>query len=217
MARKKLSARQVKARKQKQYTKYEYNLTIDALDYLNQMGADIKFNIVANPTKASLRKIRNIYNKAKKQLQKQNWVLPTKKEMAREVRNQPAQSYRKSRGKKGYEKAPASFQPSTDYISDLIEKISSQVGKDRTKTTQRQEEYNKKRLESAKQRLFDKLAYARTKAGDEALAEALAADDFVSHIDEMGDRYDYQIVESIDTEIIPALESAMESALDYFV
>ena len=67
MARK-LSARERKARKQRSYTRYEYNLTIDALDYLNMMEAGIDYKIVSNPTKASLRKIRNMYKKATKEL-----------------------------------------------------------------------------------------------------------------------------------------------------
>ena len=81
MARKKLTAGQIKARKKKQYIRYQYNLTIDALDYLNEAGANIKFKLT-KPTATSLKAIRNVYNKATKKLKKQKWVLPTKKEMA---------------------------------------------------------------------------------------------------------------------------------------
>lgn len=212
MARKKLTAKQIKARKKKQYVRYEYNLTIDALDYLNEIGAHIKFNIKTNPTAASLKSIRNIYNKAVKELRKQNWVLPTKKEMAKVVREE--QPYRRSRANRKTEQAPKSFQPDTDYIDDLIQTVSNLTGAERTKTTQRTEDYNKARLEEAKNRLFDKLAYARMKAGDTELAEQLAADDFIQHVDEMNVRYDYEIVDGIDDTLIPMLESAMYNVLD---
>lgn len=212
MARKKLTARQIKARKKKQYVRYEYNLTIDALDYLNQVGANIKFKLTSNPTAASLKAIRNIYNKATKELKKQQWVLPTKREMAKTVREE--QPYRKSRAKRKTEQAPASFQPETDYIEDLIQAVSNLTGAERTKTTQRTEDYNKARLQEAKDRLFDKLAYARTKVGDTELAEQLASDDFIQHVDEMNVRYDYEIVDGIDDTLIPMLESAMYNVLD---
>lgn len=212
MARKKLSAKQVKARKKKQYVRYEYNLTIDALDYLNEFGADIKFKITSNPTAASLKAIRNVYKKATKKLKKQHWVLPTKREMAKQVREE--QPYRKSRAKRKTEQAPITFQPDTDYIEDLIQSVSNLTGAERTKTSQRTEDYNKARLQEAKNRLFDKLAYTRTKAGDTELAEQLAADDFIQHVDEMNVRYDYEIVDGIDDTLIPMLESAMYNVLD---
>lgn len=212
MARKKLSAKQIKARKKKQYVRYEYNLTIDALDYLNEFGAGIKFKITSNPTAASLKAIRNVYKQATKKLKKQQWVLPTKREMAKVVRDE--QPYRKSRAKRKTEQAPVTFQPDTDYIEDLIQSVSNLTGAERTKTTQHTEDYNKARLQEAKNRLFDKLAYARAKAGDTELAEALAADDFIQHIDEMNVRYDYEIVDGIDDTLIPMLESAMYNVLD---
>ena len=211
MARKKLTAKQIKARKKKQYVRYEYNLTIDALDYLNEVGAGIKFKITSNPTAASLKAIRKVYNKATKELRKQ-WVLPTKKQMAKQVRDE--QPYRKSRAKRKTEQAPATFQPDTDYIEDLMQAVSNLTGRERTKTTQRTEDYNKARLQEAKNRLFDKLSYARTKTGDTELAEALAADDFIQHVDEMNVRYDYEIVDGIDDTLIPMLESAMYNVLD---
>lgn len=212
MARKKLSARQIKARKKKQYIRYQYNLTIDALDYLNEMGADIKFKLTTKPTAASLKVVRNVYNKATKKLKKQSWVLPTKKEMAKTVREE--QPYRRSRAKRKIEQAPKTFQPDTDYIEELIETVSNLTGRERTKTTQRTEDYNKERLQEAKNRFFDKLAYARLKTGDTELAEALAADDFIQHVDEMNVRYDYEIVDGIDDTLIPMLETAMTNVLD---
>ena len=212
MARKKLSARQIKARKKKQYIRYQYNLTIDALDYLNEAGAHIKFKLTTNPTAASLKAVRNVYNKATKKLKKQSWVLPTKKEMAKVVREE--QPYRRSRAKRKTEQAPKTFQPDTDYIEELIETVSNLAGRERTKTTQRTEDYNKARLQEAKNRFFDKLAYARLKTGDTELAEALAADDFIQHVDEMNVRYDYEIVDGIDDTLIPMLETAMTNVLD---
>lgn len=212
MATKKLTAKQVKARKKKRYIRYEYNLTIDALDYLNEFGANIKFKITSNPTKASLKAIRNVYKKATKELKQQQWVLPTKREMAKAVREE--QPYRKSRANRKTEEAPSSFQPDTDYIDDLIQAVSNLTGRDRTITTQRTEDYNKARLQEAKNRLFDKLAYARTKVGDTPLAEQLAADDYIQHVDEMNVRYDYEIVDGIDDTLIPMLESAMYNVLD---
>lgn len=215
MARKKLSARQQKAKKKRDYVKHEYNLTVDALDYLNLMGAGIKFRIVSKPTKASLRKIRNIYNKAKKDLKKQNWVIPTKRELAKRAREE--QPYRRSRANnENYEEAPQAFQPDTDYIDELIEKISKMTGKDRTKTSARNEEYNKARLQDAKNRFFDQLAFARQKVGDVDLAQALASSSFMSHVEELEYKYDYEIVDGLDDDLTPMLMTAMTDVLNNY-
>lgn len=215
MARKKLTAREKKARKHREYVRYEYNLTIDALDYLQQMGADIKFKISSKPTMRTLKAIRNLYNKVKKELQKRNWVLPTKREMAKQVREE--QPYRKSRGKaKQYEEAPPTFQPDTDYIDELISKVTTIEGRDRTKTTVRTEEYNKARLQEAKNRFFDNLAFARAKVGDVDLAGALAGNDFIARIDELQVKYDYEIVDGLDDDLTPLLFTAMNDVLNSY-
>ena len=214
MARK-LSARERKARKQRRYTRYEYNLTIDALDYLNMMGAGIDYNIVSNPTKASLRKIRNIYKKATKELKKKNWIVPTKREMAKVVREESTQAYRRSRAKEQTE-APTSFEPETDYINDLINTITMLQGAERTTDKRKTLEKDTQLLEEAKQRLLDKLQFVRTKVGDVDLAEKLAEDDFISHIEEMKVKYDYEIIDGIDDNFIPALDSAMMDVLDNY-
>lgn len=214
MARK-LSARERKARKQRSYTRYEYNLTIDALDYLNMMGADIDYNIVSNPTKASLRKIRNIYKKATKELRKKNWVVPTKREMAKAVREESTQAYRRSRAREQVE-APSTFEPETDYINDLINTITTLQGAERTTAKRQTSEKDTQLLEEAKQRLLDKLEFVRTKVGDVDLANKLAEDDFISHIEEMKVKYDYEIIDGIDDNFIPALDSAMNDVLDSY-
>lgn len=214
MARK-LSARERKARKQRSYTRYEYNLTIDALDYLNMMGADIDYNIVSNPTKASLRKIRNIYKKATKELKKKNWVVPTKREMAKVVREESTQAYRRSRAKEQVE-APSTFEPETDYINDLITTITMLQGAERTTDNRKTLEKDTQLLEEAKQRLLDKLEFVRTKVGDVDLANKLAEDDFIAHIEEMKVKYDYEIIDGIDDNFIPALDSAMNDVLDSY-
>lgn len=215
MARKKLSAREKKARKRRVYVRYEYYLTIDALDYLGQMGAELKFKIASKPSIASLKKIRKYYNKVKKDLTKKNWVIPTKREMAKQVREE--QPYRRSRvAQKQYEEAPVTFQPDTDYIDELISKISQLDGKDRTKTTPHNEEYNKQRLQEAKNRFFDQLSYARLKVGDVDLAQALAESDFISHVDEMQVKYDYEIVDGLDDDLTPLLMTAMNDVLNNY-
>lgn len=214
MARK-LSARERKARKQRSYTRYEYNLTIDALDYLNMMGAGIDYNIVSNPTKASLRKIRNIYKKATKELKKKNWVVPTKREMAKVVREESTQAYRRSRAKEQVE-APSTFEPETDYINDLISTITMLQGAERTTDNRKTLEKDTQLLEEAKQRLLDKLEFVRTKVGDVDLADKLAEDDFIAHIEEMKVKYDYEIIDGIDDNFIPALDSAMNDVLDSY-
>ena len=215
MARKKLSARKKKARKRREYVRYEYYLTIDALDYLGQMGANLKFKIASKPTIASLKKIRNYYNKVKKDLAKKNWVIPTKREMAKRVREE--QPYRRSRvAQKQYEEAPSTFQPDTDYIDELISKISKLDGKERAKTTPHNEEYNKQRLQEAKNRFFDQLSYARLKVGDVDLAQALAESDFIARVDEMQVKYDYEIVDGLDDDLTPMLMTAMNDVLNNY-
>lgn len=214
MARKKMTAAQRKAAKKRQYVRSQYNLTIDALDYLNQMGAEIKFKLVSKPTQASLKKVRKIYNEATKSLKKRNWVLPTKKEMAATVREE--QPYRKSRAKRASETpAPTTqFHPETDYIEDLIETVSKLESKMPTDATPRRKEYDTEKLQDAKNRLFDKLAFARQKTGDEVLADKLAQSEYISRIESLSLKYSYEIVDAIDDELIPALEQAMWDALD---
>lgn len=214
MARKKLTPAQRAAAKQRQYVRSQYNLSIDALDYLNMMGADIKFKLVSKPTKASLNKIRRIYNQETKKLKQRNWSLPTKKEMARATREE--QPYRKSRAKRAYESPTPTtqFHPETDYIEDLIEAVSNLESKMPSNATQRRKEYDNGKLQEAKNRLFDKLAFARQKTGDEILADKLAQSDYITRIESLTLKYAYEIVDAIDDEFIPALEQAMWDALD---
>ena len=209
-----MTAAQRKAAKHRQYVRSQYNLTIDALDYLNQMGAEIKYNIVSKPTKASLSKIRRIYNEATKSLKKRNWVLPTKKEMAATVREE--QPYRKSRAKRAYQSTTPTtqFHPETDYIQDLIEAVSTLESKMPSNATPRRKEYDTEKLQEAKNRLFDRLAFARQKTGDEILADKLAQSDYITRIESLTLKYSYEIVDAIDDEFIPALEQAMWDALD---
>jgi len=215
MARKKLSARQQKAKKKRDYVKYEYNLTVDALDFLAQMGANIKVKLVSKPTMRSLKAIRKKYNELRKSLIKKKWVLPTKREMAKAVREE--QPYRRSRANnENYEEAPQTFQPDTDYIDELIEKISKMTGKDRTKTTARNEEYNKARLQEAKNRFFDQLAFARQKVGDVDLAQGLASSSFMAHVEELEYKYDYEIVDGLDDDLTPMLMTAMTDVLNSY-
>lgn len=215
MARKKLSATQQKAKKKRDYVKHEYNLTVDALDFLAQMGANIKIKLVSKPTMRSLNAIRKKYNELRKSLIKKNWVLPTKREMAKHVREE--QPYRRSRANnENYEEAPQAFQPDTDYIDELIEKISKMTGKDRTKTSARNEEYNKARLQDAKNRFFDQLSFARLKVGDVDLAGALASSSFMSHVEELEYKYDYEIVDGLDDDLTPMLMTAMTDVLNSY-
>jgi hypothetical protein len=214
MARKKLTPAQRAASKQRQYVRSQYNLTIDALDYLNMMGANIKFKLVSKPTKASLNKIRRIYNQETKKLRQRNWSLPTKKELARAAREE--QPYRKSRAKRAYESPTPTteFHPETDYLQDLIEAVSNLESKMPSNATQRRKEYDNGKLQEAKNRLFDRLAFARQKTGDEVLADKLAQSEYVSRIESLSLKYSYEIVDAIDDELIPALEQAMWDALD---
>ena len=213
MARKKLTPAQRAAAKQRQYVRSQYNLTIDALDYLNMMGANINYKLVSKPTKASLNKIRRIYNQATKKLKQKSWVLPTKKEMAHAVREE--QPYRKSRGQIASEQpsAPTQFSPAEDYISALMDTINEIKIKYSPDTTQHGKYYNDQRLEGAQQRLLDSLAYGRTKLGDEGLADALAANDYISRIEQLENRYAFQVEQDIDDDLIPLMRTAVEDAL----
>ena len=224
MARK-LTSKQRKARKRASYIRSEYYKNFDALDYLRNFGKVKDIKIPKKITKASLKAIRKAYKEAKANLPKTDGFyvdystgeiltkLPTKEEMARETRKSYGQDYRQYRAEP--EPAPASFDPSQQYIDELKEKIRSMgyaeqiVGYNKKK----KETFDAKTLpkfEKAKQDWENMIDLAVEKFGVERAAEVLAQSPHVQKIEETQVmKYAYEITEEINESVMPWMTASI--------
>lgn len=219
MAKKRLTAKQRKQHKRASYIRTEYYKTFDAISYMMEYGGSdagkIKLNIPSKITKRSLDSIRKKYKELRTKLDKKNYVLPTKKEMVKWVRNEPTQEYRRSRAQAGTRTAPPSFDPNTDYLDDLrgaleeLKPLKPQGNSDKFYT-----EKLLPKFEEAKLRILGTIDYARVKLGDTETAEILAANQFIGRIENLQEKYTHEMMESIDDDLIPLIESAVGEALD---
>ena len=224
MAKRKLTAAQRKARKRKSYIRAEYYKNFDALEYIRDFAKVKDVKIPSRITKKSLESIRKIYKEARKKAEEAGAVLPTKKEMAQFVREtEPTQSYRIDRAE-GTE-APEGFSPDEQYLEDLKQKISDlwqtretaselQPLRDSTKTAKQYNDTVLPKFQAAKQRLLGSIDYAITKLGIEQAAQTLANNVFMNKVAELQEKYTYQIIESVDSDVIPLIESSVGEALN---
>lgn len=208
---KKMTAKQRKAAKRKSYIKSEYKKTLDALSFINENIQQVAVNIPKKITKASLKAIRKKYTDVKKQLQKQGWALPTKEQMYKAQREERKA---KQATTQQDEQQEEQFNPYEDYIDTLLNVLSELSFVGSAADTPRKMEYNQNRVQEAKNRMFDTIAYARTKLGDELLAQTLAENSYVQRVEALQLRYAYEVIESIDDDLIPLLDSAVGNALD---
>lgn len=216
MARKKLTAAQRKAHKKASYYKSEYWKTFDALSFLSDSIKIPEIKVPKKITKTSLQSIRKVYTQVRQKATMSGYVLPTKEEMAKAVQDTPTQQYRRKRAQPDYE-VPASymdFNAADSYLEYLRDVISSVAPLPATVGTEKKWEYDLKRADEAKQRLIGQLDFARMKVGEEALAQTLADNDYVRRIENLQESYAHDIVESIDDDLIPFIDSAIGNALD---
>lgn len=233
MARKRLTKAQKKARAHARYVRAEYYKNFDAISYLRDFTKIEDIRIPNKITSKSLTKIRKIYAEAKKQIQKLEAgylnletgelleSLPTKREMVREVRAE--QPYRTSRAES--EEPPADFDPDQDYIEDLRKKITELYSnreridnlmplRDSNKTDNNYDKNVLPKFTEAQNRLLAKIDFAIKKLGVAEAAQALADNAFVQKIENIEEKYTYEIIESIDDDFIPFIDASVEAALD---
>lgn len=227
MARK-LSSKQRKARKRASYIRSEYYKNFDAIDYLRNFGKVKDIKIPNKITKASLNAIRKAYKEARANLPKTDGYyvnastgeymtkLPTKEEMAKEVRAELLQAYRRYRARP--EEPPLDFDPNEDYIDDMISKIRNMgyaeltVGlRNKKKTTF--EKSTLPKLEAAKEAWATMIEEATEKLATLKTAELLASSPHIQRIEELQMKYAHEITEEINESALPWLEASIAYAL----
>lgn len=235
MAKKKLTAKQRKAHKRASYVRSEYFKTYDALDYLRDFTKVKDIKIPSKITMKSLKAIRKIYKETKASVEKYegeyvNKVtgeifekIPTKREMVKAVRSEPTQQYRQYRAEP--QKAPPSFDPDMQYLTDLkyeIEQLNTSRQEIQSLTPLRdsaktQENYDKNvvpRFEKAQTKLLEAIDEAIANFGAQQVAHTLANNTFVERIENLKQKYTYEIEEAIESSILPLIEESVNTALE---
>lgn len=211
---KKLTARQRKARKRAAYIKAEYKKNIDAIKYLGLFGKSVDIEEPDKITMASLKKVRRIYSKLRKEIQEEqrNYYgyvdetgrvfqkLPTKAEMVKE-----------------YNEAQEPFNPDEQFIQELKEKIDTLTPKQETIKTRRNLEKNVlPKLEGAKYRFITAIDNAVAQHGVAAVAKALAKNKYMQRVENLEEKYAYQVIKEItegNDSLINLVEVSVNSAL----
>lgn len=233
MARKRLTKAQRKARAHARYVRAEYYKNFDAIAYLRDFIKIPELKIPNKITTASLKKIRSIYNEAKRNIQQLDGgylnletgelieSLPTKRQMVKEVRQE--QPYRQYRAEP--EEAPDYFNPYEQYLEELRRRITEMYStreqidnlmplRDSNKTQANYEKNVLTKFTQAQTRLLAKFDYAVTKLGASEAASILASDAFIQKIENLEEKYTYEIIDSIDDDINPFIDASVEAALD---
>lgn len=235
MAKKKLTAKQRKAHKRASYVRSEYYKTYDALDYLRDFTKVKDIKIPSKITMKSLKAIRKIYKEAKASITKYEGEyvnrttgeifekIPTKKEMVKAVRSEPTQQYRQYRAEP--QKSPATFDPDEQYLQDLkyeIEQLNTSRQeiedltplRDSAKTQQNYDKNVAPRFEKAQTKLLDAIDEAIANFGAQQVAHILANNTFVERIENLKQKYTYEIEEAIESSILPLIEESVNTALE---
>ena len=239
MAKRKLTKRQKQAKKRAAYYRSEYYATRDALEFL-QGFTGVKLPSIPNKiTKTSLKAIRQLYKETRQKAKPISvggyvdvttgeWFekLPTKKEMVKIIRTE--QPYRQSRSE-----PEQNIQEDLDeqYIDDIKSKIEaiSMINEARSavQTAQPRHEderhksernYNKNvapKFEEAMNRIFGAIDQAVAALGAVDAAKILAENDFIQRIENLEEKYTYEIIESqgSDGDIVALIEASVNEAL----
>lgn len=225
MAKKKLTAKQRKARKRAAYIRAEYYKNYDALDYLRNFAKVKDIKIPSKITKKSLESIRKIYKKARAEAEKTGIYvdittgevltkLPTKREMVKQVREEPTQQYRRYRA----QPEEATFNPDEQYIEEIKSKIASLSPKeDSTKSATNYNKNVKPKLEQASSDWISMIDDAIAQYGTESVANALASNGYMQRIANIEEKYAFEIIESIeDSEadgLVPLMDATLEDVM----
>lgn len=217
MAKRKLTAKQRKARKRASYYKSEYKKNVEAIQFLQRFGIDMP--IIKEPkkiTKASLSAVRKIYKQTKRKIDKydNDYVdiitgeiyakLPTKAEAVKIVKEEKEQGY-------------IPFDPYGQYIEDLKAKIEMlNPLRDSDKTEKNYQKNVVPKQENIKKNFLQAIDEAIAKYGQEQVAETLAKNQYMQKIGNLDEKYTYQIVEDMtdgDDGLLVLMDASVDAAL----
>ena len=217
MAKRKLTAKQRKARKRASYYKSQYKKNVEAIQFLQRFGIDMP--IIKEPkkiTKSSVSAIRKIYEQTKRKIDKydNDYVdittgevyakLPTKAEAVKIVKEEKEQGY-------------IPFDPYEQYLEDLktkIEMISPLRDSDKTEKNYQKNVVPKQ--ENIKKNFLQAIDEAIAKYGQEQVAETLAKNQYMQKIGNLEEKYTYQIVEDMtdgDDGLLVLMDASVDAAL----
>lgn len=218
---KKLTARQRAAHKRASYIRAEYYKNVDAIRYLEKIGAQIPKEIKTpnRITKKSLTAIRRIYKETRSTIIKYEDAyvntqtgdaiplkrLPTKEEMVKYQRHPnetPDDVY-------------IDFDmQSIDELKDKIDML--QPLRDSTKTDKNFNKNVLPKLEKTKRDFKNAIDDAIKQYGVSIVADALAKNEYMKRVGNMEDKYTYEIVEEVsdsDDGLITLMYTSAEAAL----
>ena len=217
MAKRKLTAKQKKARKRASYYKSEYKKNVEAIQFLQRFGIDMP--IIKEPkkiTKSSLNAVRKIYEQTKRKIDKydNDYVdittgevyakLPTKAEAVKIVKEEKEQGY-------------IPFDPYEQYIEDLKTKIEMLSPlRDSDKTEKNYQKNVVPKQENIKKNFLQAIDDAIAKYGQEQVAETLAKNQYMQKIGNLDEKYTYQIVEDMtdgDEGLLTLMDTSVDAAL----
>lgn len=217
MAKRKLTAKQKKARKRASYYKSEYKKNVEAIQFLQRFGIDMP--IIKEPkkiTKSSLNAVRKIYEQTKRKIDKydNDYVdittgevyakLPTKAEAVKIVKEEKEQGY-------------IPFDPYEQYIEDLKTKIEMLSPlRDSDKTEKNYQKNVVPKQENIKKNFLQAIDDAIAKYGQEQVAETLAKNQYMQKIGNLDEKYTYQIVEDMtdgDEGLLTLMDASVDAAL----
>lgn len=217
MAKRKLTAKQRKARKRASYYKSEYKKNVEAIQFLQRFGIDMP--IIKEPkkiTKSSLSAVRKIYEQTKRKIDKydNDYVdittgevyakLPTKAEAVKIVKEEKEQGY-------------IPFDPYEQYLEDLKTKIEMLSPlRDSDKTEKNYQKNVVPKQENIKKNFLQAIDEAIAKYGQEQVAETLAKNQYMQKIGNLEEKYTYQIVEDMtdgDDGLLVLMDASVDAAL----
>ena len=217
MAKRKLTAKQRKARKRASYYKSEYKKNVEAIQFLQRFGIDMP--IIKEPkkiTKASLSAVRKIYEQTKRKIDKyeNEYVdittgevyakLPTKAEAVKIIKEEKEEGY-------------IPFDPYEQYIEDLKTKIEMlNPLRDSDKTESNYQKNVVPKQENIKKNFLQAIDEAIAKYGQEQVAETLAKNQYMQKIGNLEEKYTYQIVEDMtdgDEGLLVLMDASVDAAL----
>lgn len=216
---KKLTARQKKARKRASYYKSEYKKTVEAIRFIQRFGTDMDMPIIKEPkkiTKTSLKTIREIYKKTRRQVERTFSDYEFVDEYTGEVyqklptKEEAAKAYREEQ-----QWGATPFDPYDNYFTELKERIDSITPRRDSDKTEENYQRNVVPIQDKiktnfKQAIDDAIA----KYGEERIANRLAGNQYMQRIANLDEKYTYEIVEDISNgDLFTLFDASVSDAL----
>lgn len=214
---KKLTSAQRKARKKASYVKSEYKKNVEAIRFLQRFGVDIPIiKEVKRITKASLAKVRKIYQQTKRKISSYEGgyvdvttgeafeKLPTKEEAAQILKTEQSEGY-------------TPFNPDEQYIQELKDKILMLTPlRDSDKSEKNYQKNVVPKQEEVKANFLQAIDNAIAKYGTEKVAQTLSKNQYMQRIANLEEKYTYEIVEEVtdgDSGLLVLMDASVDEAL----